>query len=85
MDRQKEILNVFNNDKDLTLKKSEIIEKGDIHYYASTSKHVGFTLTRMVRNGLLIRVKMAYYKLGYKKKTRLGIKLVEDENQQKLF
>lgn len=82
MNRQKQILNVFNQDKDLVLKKSDIIEKGSLHYYANTSKHVGDVLFRMVKKGLLERVKKGFYKLG---KPKGEVKFIEDPDQTKLF
>lgn len=54
MDRQKQILKVFDSDKDLILSKSEIKEKGSISYYHNTDKHLGETLSRMVKNGSFI-------------------------------
>ncbi len=85
MDRQKQILAVFDNDKELILKKSEIIKLGKITYYHSTEKHAGATLSRMVNNGLLIRVKQGYFKLGSRIKTKRAGDIVEDKNQTKLF
>ena len=64
MNRQSEISKAFNNDYDLILKKSEIIENQSIHYVNNTSKWTGETLSRMVKNGSLTRVSIGYYRLG---------------------
>ena len=85
MNKQTQILKVFNNDKELILKKSEIIEKGSIYYYYNTEKHVGDTLTRMVKNGLLIHVKIGHYKLGTHIKTKKAVDLIINKNQTKLL
>lgn len=84
MDRQKQILAVF-TDKEQTLSKSEIIEKGDISYYHNTSKHVGHTLTRMVKNGTLIRVKKGHYKRGGAFPKHKNLIIQPNKNQTKLF
>jgi len=79
MDRQKEILQVFNMDFDLVLTKKEIIENGKIGYYHNTQKHVGEVLSRMVKNGSLKRVKKGSYSLGS------GLKKQEiDKNQTEI-
>ena len=82
MDRQKQILEVFEGDFDKVLKKSEIIKKGKISYYINTKKWVGETLTRMVRNGSLIRVSHGLYKLN---RHRIPKKDEVPENQIELF
>lgn len=86
MDRQKQIISAFNNDYDLVLSKSEIIERESIYYYANAEKHVGHTLTRMVKNRSLERVKRGFYKLGKNKKGYVFARLGEtDPNQTELF
>ena len=80
MDRQKQILKVFENNKELILTKSEIKEKGSISYYCNTDKHLGETLTRMVKNNSLKRVKKGFYKLGSGTKI-----IIQPKNQTKLL
>lgn len=80
MDRQKEILQVFNGDKGKVLSKSVIKEIGGISYYHNTDKHLGDTLTRMVKNGSLKRVSRGKYQLGSGKKM-----IVQPKNQMKLL
>ena len=83
MNRQAEILATF-PDAETILSKSEIIEKGQISYYFNTSKHVGHTLSRMVKNGLLIRVKKGYYKRG-KSTPKHGRPVEQIKKQIELF
>lgn len=64
MNRQKEIIKVFDNDPSLVLSKEQIIAKSKINYYTNTRKHIGHVLTRMVRNKTLLRVKKGFYKLN---------------------
>ena len=80
MDRQKEILKVFNSDTSIILSKQDIKTKGGISYYHNTDKHLGDTLTRMVKNGSLIRVSRGNYKLGSGNKM-----VVQPKNQTSLF
>lgn len=80
MDRQKEILQVFNGDYELILSKQEIKEKGKIGYYHNTDKYLGETLTRMVKNASLKRVSRGKYKLGSGNKM-----IVQPKNQTKMF
>lgn len=61
MDQQKKVLMCFEND-DEVLTKQEIIKKAPLTYFYNTDKHAGDVLTRMVRNGLLERVKKGHYK-----------------------
>lgn len=81
MDRQKQILEVFNNDQELILSKQEIIKKGGISYYYNTSKHVGETLSRMVKNRSLKRISKGKYQLG----SGQGSKDFIPKNQTNLF
>lgn len=84
MNRQAEILEVF-PDAETILSKKEIIERGQIRYYYNTEKHVGDTLSRMVKNQLLVRVKKGYYKRG-SPHPRNGREIQQpDENQIELF
>tara|TARA_B100001179_G_scaffold217701_1_gene189779 strand:- start:158 stop:412 length:255 start_codon:yes stop_codon:yes gene_type:complete len=83
MNRQKQILATF-PDAETVLSKQEIIERGQISYYYNTDKHVGDTLTRMVKNKLLVRVKKGYYKLG-KSTPNHGKPVQKIENQTELF
>ena len=64
MNRQQEITNAFKNNYETILKKSEIIESECISYVNNTGKWVGETLSRMIKNGSLTRVKTGYYRLG---------------------
>lgn len=61
--------------------KKEISEIADC-YYCNGEKHVGDRLTRMVKAGLLIRVKNGVYKPGPGKKSR---PVPQPQNQQTLF
>lgn len=61
-DRMQKVLGVFRDDQEV-LKKSQIYELGaPWGYYYKGYKHLGDVLTRMVRNGLLMRPKPGYYK-----------------------
>lgn len=62
-DRQKEIIDVFNNDPALILSKQQIIAGAQIAYWSSTNKHVGDRLTRLVKSKKLVRVKHNQYRL----------------------
>ena len=84
-DRQKEVIDVFGNDPDLILSKEQIKKVGQISYYASTDKHLGFTLTRMVNNGKLKRVVRGYYQLGKNYKNGNGKTIPIPKNQLNLF
>ena len=64
MNRQQEIINAFRNDYKVILKKSQIIEIESISYANNTDKWVGETLSRMVKNGSLTRVRIGYCCLG---------------------
>lgn len=80
MDKQKEILQVFNGDKLKVLSKAVIKEFGNISYYNNTDKYLGETLSRMVKNGSLERVSRGKYKLGSGTKM-----IIQPKNQTKLF
>lgn len=82
MERQKQVLKAFNNDKDLILSKSDIKQISGIGYYRNTDKHLGDVLSRMVKNGSLIRVKRGYFQLGQYKKRNTQI---NNPNQSSLF
>jgi len=85
MDRQKEIIKVFNKSEKTVLHKSEIIELGKISYYYNTNKHVGDVLSRMVKNGLLERPKKGYYKLTGRQNKHFNKDFVNDPNQTTLL
>ncbi len=86
MDRQKEILKVFQNQpKGKVLTKSEIIELGRICYYYNTRKHVGDVLSRMVKNNLLRRLKKGSYQWTGTTVPSHGGPVINDPNQVKLF
>jgi len=83
MERQKEILEVFNNNTEIILSKRKIKELGNISYYYNTDKHLGETLSRMVKNNNLIRVSRGNFKLGSGKP--MGKLIIQPKNQTKLF
>jgi hypothetical protein len=70
------------------LSKSEIVEYSGLRYYCNTEKYVGEILGRMVKGGLLERVKPGVFRRP-DKKTVCAVKLVkpepEDPNQLTLF
>lgn len=80
MNRQKQIIQVFENNKQLILTKSEIKEKGGIVYHNNTDKYLGETLARMVKNNSLQRIAKGNYKLGSGTKI-----IVQPENQTEIF
>ena len=80
-DKQKEIINLFGSDKNKTLWKRDIVESIDNYYY-NGSKHIGDRLSRMVKSGLLVRVKPGLYRLGLKNPHK---KVHANPNQLKLF
>ena len=80
INRQKQILEVFQENKELVLSKNDIKNKGRIFYYVNTDKHLGETLSRMVKNNLLIRESKGKYKLGSGSKM-----IVQPKNQTQLF
>jgi hypothetical protein len=80
MERQKQILEVFKGDTKLILRKSEIKVRGNIDYFNNTDKYLGETLTRMVKNGSLIRISIGNYKLGSGDKM-----IVQPKNQMRLL
>jgi len=84
MNRQRKIIEVFNNDRDKILSKKDIIQLSGIDYYHNTEKHVGNVLSRMVRNGLICRVKKGYYKLGLLKR-KIKNDDIDNPNQTELF
>lgn len=85
MDRQKQIIDVFLISNKDVLSKSEIIKTGGISYYYNTEKHVGNTLSRMVRNGVLERVKKGHYSLTGRQNRFFKKDVTEDKNQIDLF
>lgn len=64
MDRQKDVLFFFNGDKTKELTKAEIIKGAGLYYYHNGNKHAGDVLSRMVKRGLLIRVRKGVFRLG---------------------
>lgn len=79
-DNQKAIINkAKENDGQIT--KKEAVELIGGNYYCNAGKHVGYVLTRMIKSGLLERIKIGVYKISSKgKKEQEG----EDANQIKL-
>ena len=79
-DNQKAIINkAKENDGQIT--KKEAVELIGGNYYCNAGKHVGDVLTRMVKSGLLERIKIGVYKTSSKGKKE---KESEDANQVKL-
>lgn len=80
-DKQKEIFQLFEGDRNKILSKGEISHKVSFGYYANGSKHIGAILSRMVKSNLLVRIKPGYFRLGS------GIPPAEsaDPNQLELF
>lgn len=84
MDRQKEVLNAFKEGE--VLSKNQIKERSGISYYYNTDKHLGDVLSRMVKNGLLIRIKKGYYQwLGRTVPNHKAKEIIQPKNQTKLF
>jgi len=82
MERQKEVLACFKGNKELCLKKQEIIKMAQMYYFHNTDKHVGDVLSRMVNSGLLIRVSKGVFKLGNGNKKK---EQIIDKNQTTLI
>lgn len=64
MDRRNDVLKFFNGDKTKEFTKAEIIKGAGLYYYHNGDKHAGDVLSRLVKSGLLIRVKKGVFKLG---------------------
>jgi len=62
--------------------KAQVVEAIGGNYYCHGDKHVGDRLSRMVKSGMLIRVKPGLFKIGSGKKSKLEIVA---EGQTKLF
>lgn len=83
-DGQREILKLFNNDFDKELKTREIVESVGGRYWRNTgAKYVGERLSRMVKAGILQRVKKGVFKLGNGKKQTIKENI--NSNQISLF
>ena len=80
--RQKQVLEAFNRDFDLVLTNKEIIELSGIRYYHQTKKWIGVVLSRMVKNGSLVRVSIGHYRLSTQPKNP---PVITDPNQVDLF
>ena len=79
-EKQKTILEfAWKNDNKVT--KSDAMKLINTHFY-NGDKHVGESLSRMVRAGLLVRVKPGYFEIG--KGTRIKPTTIID-NQPNLF
>lgn len=85
MDRQAQIIEIFKDSVKDVLTKKEIIDLGKISYYHNTKKYVGETLSRMVKNGLIERVKIGSYKRTHRTVSNNGKIIIENPNQKQLF
>ena len=66
---QKEIMTILQaNGGEVT--KAKVVESIGGNYYCNGDKHVGDRLPRMVKAGMLIRVKPGVFKLGTGKKSK---------------
>lgn len=79
-DKQKKVI-AFCHANDGRITKKQAMELIDTHYH-NGDKHVGETLSRMVKAGLLIREKPGHFRIG--KGTRLSNATIID-NQPDLF
>ena len=50
--------------------KAQVVESIGGNYYCNGDKHVGDRLSRMVKSGMLIRVKPGVFKIGTGKKSK---------------
>lgn len=82
MDRRKDVLKFFNGDKTKEFTKAEIIKGAGLYYYHNGEKHAGDVLSRLVKSGLLIRVRKGVFKLGSLEKKK---KEVVNHNQTSLI
>jgi hypothetical protein len=82
MTTQKDILKLFVNDE-FVLSKSFIVLALGNNYYCNAEKHIGDMLSRMVKNGTLIRIKKGVFKRGSSVKKQ-NTEFI-DENQISLF
>ena len=81
---QKEILRLFY--KNIEVKKSEIVTAFGGNYYHNPEKYIGERLGRMVKAGILDRVRPGVYVLSKTPKTKSGKPApTNDENQLTLF
>jgi predicted transcriptional regulator of viral defense system len=79
--KQKEILKLF-SPRGLVVSKKDIVTVYGSSYYCNAEKYIGEILSRMVKNGMLERVKPGFFKLGPGPEKK---KVVEDKNQMTLF
>lgn len=63
---QSKILNFMNNEKEYSLE--EIMKGIGYSLYCNSNKHFGVILSRMVKKGILIRVKKGVFKIKPKEK-----------------
>lgn len=61
--KQKKVLSFINESESKQITKKEAMQLIDDHY-CNGEKHVGETLSRMVKSGLLVRVKKGVFKTG---------------------
>ena len=82
-DHQRAILK-FIGEPGREVKKSEIVDEFSYWHYCNSSKHIGDTLSRMVKTGLLDRVKVGTYRLGRSRSGTIAA-TISDPGQQSLF
>jgi len=83
--KMKEILRLFHKDQELT--KAVIVQNCGLEYYHNAEKYIGETLSRMVKSGLLERVKPGVFKLGKPeaKNRKSRVPSVDDGKNLNLF
>ncbi len=81
--KQKGILNLFNDSKDDTITKKQVVAELGHEYYRNGAFHLGNILSRMVNARLLIRIKPGLFKKGNGTKNKRANE--SNQNQYKLF
>jgi hypothetical protein len=79
MDKQKRVLIYLNTVKTATL--LQIYTHMDFGYYHNWKKHLGALMSRMVKNGTVVRVKKGEFKIAQRKKYEPD----KDPRQLKMF
>ncbi len=84
MNKQLEILKFVHKNGRTT--KQEIMDRMPWGYYCNGPKHFGDMISRMVKNGMLIRVKRGTYEYNENRTVSNGpSKIEKDKNQTELF